>query len=66
MEACLEHYLEQFHLSITKIGLTFLALSVPYFLASPLWGYFCDHLFAPEYIQASFDVSSGQSIQETG
>ena len=56
MEACLEHYLEQFNLSITKIGLTFLALSVPYFLASPLWGYFCDHLFAPEYIQVLYYV----------
>eukprot|EP00095_Tigriopus_kingsejongensis_P002202 maker-scaffold1312_size48844-snap-gene-0.9 protein:Tk02202 transcript:maker-scaffold1312_size48844-snap-gene-0.9-mRNA-1 annotation:"mfs-type transporter slc18b1-like" len=52
LEACLEPYLEQFHLTITKVGLTFLALSVPYFMASPLWGYCCDHLIAPEYIQA--------------
>lgn len=51
LEACLEPYLEQFHLSITKIGLTFLALSVPYFMASPLWGYCCDHLVSPEYVQ---------------
>ena len=53
LEACLEPYLEQFHLSITKVGLTFLALSVPYFMASPLWGYVCDHLVAPEYVQAA-------------
>lgn len=52
LEACLEPYLEQFHLSITKIGFTFLALSVPYFMASPLWGYICDHLLSPEYVQA--------------
>ena len=51
LEACLEPYLEQFNLSITKIGFTFLALSVPYFMASPLWGYFCDHLVSPEYVQ---------------
>ncbi len=56
LEACLEPYLEQFHLSITKIGLTFLALSVPYFMASPLWGYFCDHLFAPELVQCAGSI----------
>ena len=58
LEACLEHYLEQFHLSITKIGLTFLALSVPYFMASPLWGYCCDHLLPPEVVQAKGTIVS--------
>jgi hypothetical protein len=38
-------------MSITKIGLTFLTLSVPYFLASPIWGYICDHHLSPEYVQ---------------
>ena len=35
-----------------QIGLTFLALSLPYFVASPLWGYACDHMIESEYVQA--------------
>ena len=51
LEACLEPYLETFNLSITTIGLTFLGLSVPYFLASPIWGHTCDHWVNPKIIQ---------------
>lgn len=52
LEATLEQYLEvDFGLSISKIGFTFLALSVPYFFASPLWGHVCDHYVNPKIIQ---------------
>ena len=51
LEACLEIHLEQFEMSVTMIGMTFLTLSVPYFFASPLWGYVCDHHVAPDYVQ---------------
>jgi predicted MFS family arabinose efflux permease len=51
LEACLEPYLETFDMTITQIGLTFLGLSVPYFIASPLWGHTCDHWVDPKVIQ---------------
>ena len=52
LEATLEQYLEvDFGLSITKVGLSFLGLSVPYFIASPLWGHTCDHWVSPKIIQ---------------
>ena len=48
----MEPYLEQaYNLSVTKIGYTFLGLSVPYFFASPFWGYACDHWVNPKIIQ---------------
>ena len=52
LEASLEPYLEEtYSLSVTKIGYTFLGLSVPYFFASPFWGYTCDHWVNPKVIQ---------------
>ena len=52
LEASLEPYLEiDFGLSISKIGVTFLALSVPYFIASPVWGHACDNWINPRIIQ---------------
>ena len=52
LEASLEPYLEMtYHLTVTKIGYTFLGLSVPYFFASPFWGYTCDHWINPKIIQ---------------
>ena len=55
LEACLEIHLEQFEMSVTMIGMTFLTLSVPYFFASPLWGYVCDHYMAPDYVQVGLN-----------
>ena len=51
LEACLEQYLETFNLTITTIGLTFLGLSLPYFLSSPLFGHACDHWVNPKILQ---------------
>ena len=52
LEANLEPFLEyEMNLSITQVGLTFLALSIPYFIASPSWGQVCDHWANPKVIQ---------------
>ena len=36
---------------MTQIGLTFLAVSVPFFISSPLWGKICDEYFNPNMVQ---------------
>ena len=51
LEATLEQFLEGFNLNINQIGYSFLGLSVPYFFASPSWGYICDHWLHPKIIQ---------------
>ena len=52
LEATLEQYLElDFGLDITTVGYSFLGLSIPYFIASPLWGHTCDHWVSPKIIQ---------------
>lgn len=52
LEANLEPFLEiEMNLTITQVGFTFLALSIPYFIASPSWGHVCDHWANPKVIQ---------------
>jgi len=50
IETFLEEYLEIFGLSVSEIGVSFLAMSVPYMIATPIWGWLTDRLVQPEYI----------------
>lgn len=51
IETFLEEYLSGFGLTITVIGVSFLAMSVPYMFAMPAWGYLSDTgWLEPEYI----------------
>jgi len=50
IETFLEEYLAIFGLSVTQIGVSFLAMSVPYMLATPLWGWLVDSHLQPEII----------------
>jgi len=50
IESFLEEFLSIFSLSVTKIGVSFLAMSVPYMIATPVWGWFADGYLQPEII----------------
>jgi len=50
IETFLESYLALFGLSVSQIGVSFLAMSVPYMLATPLWGWLADTNLLPELI----------------
>lgn len=51
IETFLVEYLSQFGLSISVIGVSFLAMSIPYMFAMPAWGYLSDTGWLdPEYI----------------
>lgn len=50
IETFLEEYLAIFGLSVSQIGVSFLAMSVPYMIATPLWGWITDSLIQPEFI----------------
>jgi len=50
IETFLEEFLEIFGLSVTEIGISFLAMSIPYMIATPIWGWLADRLVQPEYI----------------
>eukprot|EP00088_Acartia_fossae_P044123 TRINITY_DN4676_c0_g1_i3.p1 TRINITY_DN4676_c0_g1~~TRINITY_DN4676_c0_g1_i3.p1 ORF type:complete len:484 (-),score=84.86 TRINITY_DN4676_c0_g1_i3:282-1733(-) len=50
IESFLEEYLKIFNLSVTQIGLSFLAMSVPYMIATPLWGWLVDKWVQPELV----------------
>ena len=43
----LSPFLEQFHLSVTFIGLSYLAMTIPFTIATPLIGWVSDRLQAP-------------------
>jgi len=42
IETFLEEYLAIFGLSVSEIGVSFLAMSVPYMIATPIWGWLVD------------------------
>eukprot|EP00088_Acartia_fossae_P003742 TRINITY_DN115_c0_g1_i1.p1 TRINITY_DN115_c0_g1~~TRINITY_DN115_c0_g1_i1.p1 ORF type:complete len:453 (-),score=79.16 TRINITY_DN115_c0_g1_i1:233-1591(-) len=50
IESFLEEYLKIFGLSVSQIGLSFLSMSVPYMLATPLWGWIVDKYLQPELV----------------
>lgn len=50
IETFLEEYLAIFGLSVTQIGVSFLAMSVPYMFATPVWGWLVDSHIQPEII----------------
>jgi len=50
IESFLEEFLSIFSLSVTKIGISFLAMSVPYMTATPVWGWFANGHLQPEII----------------
>eukprot|EP00088_Acartia_fossae_P018660 TRINITY_DN20780_c0_g1_i1.p1 TRINITY_DN20780_c0_g1~~TRINITY_DN20780_c0_g1_i1.p1 ORF type:complete len:434 (-),score=65.50 TRINITY_DN20780_c0_g1_i1:268-1569(-) len=50
IETFLEEYLAIFGLSVTQIGVSFLAMSVPYMIATPIWGWLVDTCVQPEII----------------
>lgn len=51
LEACLEQFLEGYSLTMSQIGLTFLAVSVPFFFSSMIWGKICDEYLNPNMVQ---------------
>merc|ERR1719376_1651715 len=50
IESFLEEYLKIFNLSVTEIGISFLGMSVPYMIATPIWGLLVDKWFQPEVV----------------
>jgi MFS family permease len=50
IESFLEEYLKIFNLSVTEIGISFLGMSVPYMIATPIWGWLVDKWFQPEVV----------------
>lgn len=50
IETFLEEYLEVFGLTVSEIGLAFLAMSIPYMIATPIWGWLVDNIVQPEFI----------------
>jgi len=50
IETFLEEYLAIFGLSVSEIGVSFLAMSVPYMIATPIWGWLVDNIVQPEFI----------------
>lgn len=50
IESFLEQFLSIFGLSVTKIGLSFLAMSVPYMISTPMWGWMAEGFVKPELI----------------
>ena len=50
VESFLESHLALFGLSVTQVGVSFLAMSVPYMLATPVWGWLGDTRLPPQFI----------------
>jgi len=50
IETFLEEYLAIFGLTVSEIGISFLAMSIPYMIATPIWGWLVDNLIQPEFV----------------